>query len=67
MPALPYANPNNYQHVGKRLAEQLRELPEVAAVAPMVSKTDEVKFASIQLANVRIQGTTADFPGAGFV
>ena len=24
VPALPYANPNNYQHVGKRLAEQLR-------------------------------------------
>jgi cysteine synthase A len=25
VPALPYANPNNYQHVGKRLAEQLRK------------------------------------------
>jgi cysteine synthase A len=24
VPALPYANPNNYQHVGRRLAEQLR-------------------------------------------
>ena len=24
VPALPYANPNNYQHVGKRLAEKLR-------------------------------------------
>ena len=24
VPALPYANPNQYQHVGKRLAEQLR-------------------------------------------
>src|SRR3979411_3133004 len=23
VPALPYSNPNNYQHVGKRLAEQL--------------------------------------------
>jgi cysteine synthase A len=23
-PALPFSNPNNYQHVGKRLAEQLR-------------------------------------------
>src|SRR2546421_2830802 len=25
VPALPYANPNSYQHVGKRLAEQLRK------------------------------------------
>jgi cysteine synthase A len=25
VPALPFANPNNYQHVGKRLAEQLRK------------------------------------------
>jgi cysteine synthase len=25
VPALPYGNPNNYQHVGRRLAEQLRE------------------------------------------
>ena len=25
VPALPYSNPNNYQHVGKRLAEQLRK------------------------------------------
>jgi cysteine synthase A len=25
VPALPYANPNNYQHVGRRLAEQLRK------------------------------------------
>jgi cysteine synthase len=25
VPALPYANPNQYQHVGKRLAEQLRK------------------------------------------
>ena len=24
VPALPYANPDNYQHVGRRLAEQLR-------------------------------------------
>src|SRR3954470_16605037 len=24
-PALPYSNPNNYQHVGRRLAEQLRK------------------------------------------
>jgi len=24
VPALPYANPNNYQHVGRRLADQLR-------------------------------------------
>ncbi|MDR3467022.1 MAG: cysteine synthase A [Xanthobacteraceae bacterium] len=25
VPALPYANPNNYQHVGKRLADRLRQ------------------------------------------
>jgi cysteine synthase len=25
VPALPYSNPNNYQHIGKRLAEQLRK------------------------------------------
>jgi cysteine synthase len=25
VPQLPYANPNNYQHVGKRLAERLRK------------------------------------------
>ena len=25
VPALPFANPNNYQHVGKRLAERLRQ------------------------------------------
>jgi cysteine synthase A len=25
VPAVPYANPNNYQHVGRRLAEQLRQ------------------------------------------
>ena len=24
VPALPFANPNNYQHVGRRLADQLR-------------------------------------------
>jgi len=25
VPALPYSNPNNYQHVGRRLAEELRK------------------------------------------
>src|SRR3954452_5819843 len=25
VPAVPYSNPNNYQHVGRRLAEELRE------------------------------------------
>ena len=25
VPALPYSNPNNYQHVGKRLADRLRQ------------------------------------------
>ena len=52
----------NRRELTPPLAEQLRDLPEVAAVAPMTFKTDEVKFANLQLANVRIQGTTADFP-----
>ena len=52
----------NRRELTPPLAEQLRELPEVAAVAPMTFKTDEVKFANIQVANVRIQGTTSDFP-----
>ena len=25
MPAVPYSNPNNYQHVGRRLAEELKK------------------------------------------
>src|SRR5260370_37591101 len=25
VPALPFSNPNNYQHVGRRLADQLRK------------------------------------------
>src|SRR3954468_4095427 len=25
VPAVPYANPNNYQHVGRRLADELRQ------------------------------------------
>src|SRR5216684_2235937 len=25
VPAVPYSNPNNYQHIGKRLADQLRK------------------------------------------
>ena len=25
VPALPYKNPNNYQHIGRRLAEELRK------------------------------------------
>jgi len=52
----------NRRELTPPLAEQLRELPEVAAVAPTVGKTDEVKFGNIILANVRVQGTTADFP-----
>jgi len=52
----------NRRELTPPLAEQLRELPEVSAVAPMTSKTDEVKFSNLALANVRIQGTTADFP-----
>src|ERR1041385_2533762 len=28
VPAVPYSNPNNYQHVGRRLAEQLKKTEE---------------------------------------
>jgi putative ABC transport system permease protein len=52
----------NRRELTPPLAEQLRDLPEVSAVAPMTFKTDEVKFANLALANVRVQGTTADFP-----
>jgi len=52
----------NRRELTPPLAEQLRELSDVAAVAPMTFKTDEVKFSNVALANVRIQGTTADFP-----
>ena len=58
----------NRRELTPPLAEQLRDIPEVSAVAPMTFKSDEVKFANLQLANVRIQGTTADFPAvAGFL
>jgi len=52
----------NRRELTPSLAEQLREIPEVSAVAPMTFKTDEVKFANLALANVQVQGTTADFP-----
>ena len=52
----------NRRELTPPLADLLRELPEVAAVAPMTFKTDEVKFSNLALANVRVQGTTADFP-----
>ena len=32
VPALPYRNPNNYQHVGRRLAEQLRKSERNGAI-----------------------------------
>jgi len=44
------------------LAETLRDLPSVSAVAPMTGKTDEVTFSHLALANVKVQGTTGDFP-----
>ena len=52
----------NRRELTPSLAEQLREIPEVSAVAPMTFKTDEVKFSNLALANVQVQGTTADFP-----
>jgi len=44
------------------LAETLRDLPSISAVAPMTGKTDEVTFSNLALANVKVQGTTGDFP-----
>ncbi|BAT60427.1 cysteine synthase B [Variibacter gotjawalensis] len=32
VPALPYANPNNYQHVGKRLADELRKTDKAGVI-----------------------------------
>src|SRR6187455_973886 len=32
VPALPYSNPNNYQHVGRRLAEQLKKTEKNGAI-----------------------------------
>ena len=32
VPALPYANPNNYQHVGRRLAAQLRKTEPIGVL-----------------------------------
>ena len=34
VPAAPYSNPNNYQHVGRRLAEQLRRPKRTASSSP---------------------------------
>ncbi len=28
VPAVPYSNPNNYQHIARRLAEQFNCLPK---------------------------------------
>jgi cysteine synthase A len=32
VPAAPYSNPNNYQHVGRRLAEQLKKTEKNGAI-----------------------------------
>ncbi len=32
VPALPYSNPNNYQHVGRRIAEQLKKTEKNGAI-----------------------------------
>src|SRR5262249_16931193 len=52
----------NRRELTPPLADQLRELPEVLAVAPMTNKTDEVKLSTLALATVRTQGPTGDFP-----
>ncbi len=32
VPAVPFSNPNNYQHVGKRLAEQLKKKEKIGVI-----------------------------------
>ncbi len=39
VPALPYSNPNNYQHVGRRLADQLRKHVSRTACCSPISGT----------------------------
>ena len=44
VPALPFSNPNNYQHVGRRLADQLRkEEPHGVFFADQWNNTDNRK------------------------
>ena len=44
VPALPYSNPNNYQHVGKRLAAQLRKIePNGVLFADQWNNLDNAK------------------------
>jgi cysteine synthase A len=44
VPALPYSNPNNYQHVGKRLAEKLRKIePNGVLFADQWNNLDNAK------------------------
>jgi cysteine synthase len=44
VPALPYSNPNNYQHVGKRLADRLRQSePNGVLFADQWNNLDNVK------------------------
>ncbi len=46
VPALPYANPNNYQHVGRRLADQLaQERAERRAVRRSVEQSRQCQGA----------------------
>jgi cysteine synthase len=43
VPALPYSNPNNYQHIGKRLAEQLKTEKNGAFFADQWNNLDNRK------------------------
>jgi cysteine synthase len=44
VPALPFSNPNNYQHVGKRLADQLRKTePNGVLFADQWNNLDNMK------------------------
>ena len=44
VPALPYSNPNNYQHIGKRLADQLRKTePKGVLFADQWNNLDNAK------------------------
>ena len=39
VPAVPYTNPNNYQHVGRRMAEELRRASRTECCSPTSGTT----------------------------
>ena len=57
VPALPYANPNNYQHVGRRLADQLaQERAERRAVRRSVEQPRQ-RQGALRIRPVRKSGS----------